>query len=192
MSCNKHDGMFGGIDITGKVCDIISGYPIEGAVVTLNSSEWKKGPLGYTLSDGTILLTDTTDNMGKYSFSFLADGEYQFEVYAYSYNELYSISDHSIVAEIGEHIKDLECKRSAWAKIFLLNETPVDTPYFISLSGNLPETTVLNNFYNDTIVHLKLIGNSLNQLRFNEDNENDIYLDVTPSDWDTIELEFKY
>ncbi len=194
--CQKHDLLNGEIIVTGNVSDIISGEPIPNTIIQLTKVIWVGGLYGLVEQD--MKTVDTTDAFGNYSFSILAEGEYEFNILADPQNifyvpSLYSVGIVKTVKSIGYHTIDLPCHRSAWAEILLTNVAPIDTPYFISLSGNL-ESIDLFNFYKDTLVYLKLIGRPEypNNLRFNKDNILDSTFDVTAYPWDTINLGFQY
>jgi hypothetical protein len=197
LGCFKEkEGLHGSVSVSGKITDIVSGAPINNAVVELQGIKQRQGPLGYEPYE-TIVATDTTDQFGNYAFSYNADGEYQFELNAEPNSPLYVNSKYTIglddiIDKIGIHIKDLTCHRSAYARVNIRNVPPIDTPYFLALTAQ--DRIVLNNFYKDTTVYLKLVGRpSLpNDVRFNKNNQENQYPKITVGPWDTVQLQFNY
>jgi hypothetical protein len=66
-------------------------------------------------------------------------------------------------------IMNLSCNRSAYAEVKIINVSPIDTPYMISLSG--VNRIELKKFFKDTMVFLKLVGI--------KDRPNTVRFDVT-------------
>jgi hypothetical protein len=197
LGCFKEkEGLHGSVSVSGKVSDIVSGAPIANAVVQLIGIKQRQGPLGYEPYE-TSVVTDTTDQSGNYAFSFNADGEYQFELFAKPGNPLYVNSKYTIglddvIDALGSHRRDLTCHRSAYAMVNIRNVPPIDTPYFLALTAE--DRIVLNNYYKDTTVYLKLVGRPSipNDVRFNKNNQENEYPKVTVGPWDTVQLQFNY
>lgn len=194
----KHELIYGQVIVSGKITDIVSDLPIQHSVVQLIKIELRPNGLGGTTAVRTeTVVADTTDVLGNYSFTFTANGEYEFEVVALPTDELHVCSDFTsprnhTIQTTGTFIKDLKCNRSAFAKVMITNISPIDTPYFINLTAQ--NNINLNNYYKDTIVFLKLVGNSSfsNFIRFNKNNEEIQDLNRTIGAWDTILMEFDY
>ena len=191
----KKEGLDGIISISGTVTDIESSVPIAHAVVKLVGIRQMKGPLGYnTVED--IVATDTTDLSGNYTFTYNSSGKYAFKLYAEPSSPLYVNSIYTEGQEninsLGNHTKDLQCHRSAYALVTIKNVPPIDTPYFLSLSGQ--KNIVLYNYNKDTTVYLKLVGklSMQNYIRFNKNNQENHYPEVKVGPWDTIALQFNY
>lgn len=194
----KHELIFGQVTVSGKITDIVSNLPIQHSIVQLIKVELQPNGLGGTTAVRTeTAIADTTDVFGDYSFTFTANGEYEFEVVALPTDEFHVLSDFTspqnhTIQTTGTFIKDLKCHRSAFAKVIITNIPPIDTPYFINLSAQ--NNINLNNFYKDTTVYLKLVGNPdfSNSIRFNKNNEQIQDLNRTVVAWDTIPMELNY
>jgi len=194
----KHDALYGDINVSGKITDIVSGEPIPNAIVYLYTVRNKYNGIGYSPMVTDIALVDTADATGNYSMSIVAKGEYEFEFgadpnSAYYVNSVYTVgSNHQRIKEVGSHTINQTCHRSAYAKVTLTNVAPIDTPYFITLSCQ--DNIVLNNYYKDTLVYLKLVGRSEypNSIRFNKNNQDDSTYQRTVGPWDTIPMQFNY
>ena len=199
IGCKKnHDPLYGEINISGIVTDIVSGAPIPNATVMLYTVRNRYNGIGYSPIVTDIALTDTTDASGNYSMSIIANGEYEFEFGADPnspnyVNSGYTIGyNHQRIKETGTHTINQPCHRSAYAKVTITNAAPIDTPYFLTLSCY--DNILLNNYYRDTIVYLKLVGRPEypNSIRFNKNNQVDNSVQQTVGPWDTIPMRFDY
>ncbi len=194
----KHENIYGQVIVSGKITDIVSNLPIQNSLVQLIKVEQLPNGLGGTSAVSTeIAIADTTDALGNYTLSFTATGEYEFEVLALPSDDQHVLSDYTksqdhTIQTAGAFIKDLKCHRSAFAKVTIKNIPPIDTPYFINLSAQ--NNITLNNFFKDTLVYLKLVGNPdfSNSIRFNKNNEQIHDLNRTVVAWDTIPMELNY
>jgi len=194
----KHELIYGQVNVSGKITDIVSNLPIQHSVVQLIKVELQPNGLGGTSAVRTeVATTDTTDAFGNYELSFTANGEYELEVLALPSDEQHVLSDYTkpqdhSIQTAGTFIKDLKCYRSAFAKVIVKNVAPIDTPYFINLSAQ--NSITLNNFYKDTLVYLKLVGNLefSNAIRFNKNNDQIQDLTRNIGAWDTIPMELGY
>lgn len=198
-SCKKkHELIYGQVNVSGKITDIVSNLPIQHSVVQLIKVELQPNGLGGTSAVRTeVAITDTTDAFGNYELSFTANGEYEFEILALPSDELHVLSDYTkphdhSIQTAGTFIKDLSCHRSAFAKVTIKNIPPIDTPNFINLSAQ--NDINLNHFYQDTTVYLKLVGKAdfSNSIRFNKNNQQIQDLQRTVPAWDTILMELDY
>jgi hypothetical protein len=189
----KHDALYGLVTVSGKVTDIVSNEPIANAVVELMNVQRKYNIGGYNNVRTGTALTDTTDASGNYSFSINATGQYQFDLLANPMDPLHVNSDLTTgtytIQKVGNFSIDMQCLRSAYAKITLTNVSPIDTPYFISIAG-----ITLNNFYKDTLVYLKLVGSPdiPNTIIFNTSNQASETYQKTVGPWDTIPMQLNY
>ena len=199
IGCKKnHDPLYGEINLSGTVTDIVSGAPISNATVILYKVSERYNGIGYSPVVTDIALTDTTDANGNYSMSIIANGEYEFEFGADPNNPNYVNSgftigyNHQRIKQTGTHIINQPCHRSAYAKVTITNVAPIDTPYFLTLSCY--DHILLNNYYRDTIVYLKLVGRQEypNSIRFNKNNMEDNTFQQTVGPWDTISMQFDY
>jgi len=201
LGCNKkHDPLFGLINISGRITDIVSGEPIPNAFVYLQVVELRPNLIGgYAPIVTNTAITDSSDVNGYYDLSIVANGEYDFQLYVDPRNPYYVNSNYTIgqnqqrVVTIGNHIMNQPCNRSAYAKVIIKNVPPIDTPYFLSLSA-IDDGLTLNHFYKDTLVYLKLAGRSAypNSVRFNKNNEQDNTYQITANPWDTVLMQFNY
>ena len=194
----KHDALYGNVSVSGKITDIVSGAPLPNAIVYLYTVRETYNGIGYSPSVTDIALVDTADASGNYSMSIVAKGEYEFEFGAdpnnlYYVNSGYTVGyNHQRIKDVGSHTINQACHRSAWAKVTLTNVAPIDTPYFITLTCY--DKILLNNYYKDTLVYLKLVGRSEypNSIRFNKNNVEDNTYQKTVGPWDTIPMQFNY
>lgn len=193
FGCKKrHEPLHGTLEISGKITDIISNQPIAGATVELTGIRTRFGHPEY---DGVA--TDTTDALGNYSFSYNADGEYEFQVYARKspwYMGSGNVAfQNDIIKSLGTHILDLKCHRTAFAKINLVNTPPVDTISSIYFTGY--NSIDLFDFYKDTILYLELSAAQDQETRIvhkSSDDNATTTLIVHVAPWDTIVMNRNY
>jgi hypothetical protein len=195
----KHDPLFGSVSVSGTVTDLVSNQPIANAVVELVTVRWSYNGLGYGRNrTNTIAATDTTDATGNYSFAINATNEYEFDLVATPLGSLNVSSDFTVgqdetIKTVGNHIKNLQCHRSACAKVSLTNAAPIDTPYSLSLSAYGAVT--LHYHVKDTVIYLPLVGRAAypNEIRFSKSGNNGSNsIRVTAGPWDTIPVHFNF
>ncbi len=201
LGCKKerHEVLIGLVNVNGQIRDIVSNEPIANCVVKLITVQLRPNGLGgYNSLRSDHFITDTTDVFGNYSFAINATGQYEFDISAEPANPLYVNSDYTIgqdetIKSVGTHTKDLFCHRSACAKVSVTNISPIDTPYAVILRSQ-GSYIVLNNYYRDTLINLKLVGRSThqNELRFDKSGQDPSYVQVTVGPWDTISVNFHY
>ncbi|WP_027420618.1 hypothetical protein [Crocinitomix catalasitica] len=198
--CNKkQDLLYGDVNVSGQITDIVSGDPIPNAIVKLYKLKQIRNFIGYTSMIDEIIMFDTSDINGNYAISIAADGAVGFELSADPQSDLFVSSDYTVnnshqrITAVGTHILNQACHRSAYAKITLTNIEPIDTPYFISASS-VVDDIVINNYSKDTVMYLKLVGRDTypNSIRFNKNNNEDNTYQKTVGAWDTISMQFNY
>lgn len=204
LSCKKkHDDIYGTVTVHGIVTDEVSGAPIPNAAVQLVKIERKYTGFGYAAVETDVAAMTTTNNNGRYSFSYEAKGVYEFTLHAMPTDPLHVPSNVDVATDAehiktaGEHEQNLRCYRSAWVKIALIDNAPFDTPYAISFSVNsLPsaDDIVLNNFSGDTTVYLKLVGNLdyTNNIRFSVSEHGSNTYKRIARPWDTLTMQCFY
>jgi hypothetical protein len=176
----KHDPLFGSVSVSGTVTDLVSNKPIANAVVELVTVRWSYNGLGYGRNrTNTIAATDTTDATGNYSFAINATNEYEFDLVATPLSPLNVNSDFTVgkdetIKTVGTHVRNLQCHRSACAKVSLTNVAPIDTPYSITLMSY--GTINMHYRFKDTVVYLGLVGRAAypNEIRFSKSGNNGV------------------
>lgn len=146
LSCKKkHDDIYGMVTIHGTVRDDVSGSPIPNATVQLVKIEKAFNGFWYIYVETDVAATTVTDNNGNYSLSYEAKGVYELTLDAMPADSLHVPSNVDIATDgeriktAGEHVQNLRCYRSAWAKITLINKEPLVAPYIIAFSvSSLP------------------------------------------------------
>jgi hypothetical protein len=188
----KHDPLFGEVNINGKIVGAVSNEPIPNAIVEMYNVVLRSSPLGgRNPVTTTVAARDTTDSFGNFSIQHTANGQYEFELLAHHTDRKYINPRRETIEQVGNHTRNMVCDRSGIAKIFLTNIAPIDTPYGISFRA--AESIVLHNFYRDTVLHLKIVGNSLpTSIFYSSSNQPPQEFNVSVNPWDTVVLHHNY
>ncbi len=195
----KHDTLVGTVNVSGQVLDGVSQQPIPHAIVYLYDVEMQTVGFGREPVRTNIAEVDTADAAGHYEFKVHAGGQYEFEAEAEPFHPSYVSSRLSTgincrVNSLGQNKLDLECSRSAYARLQLRNTGKRDTVYAISFSGSV-DYIQINNCYKDTTVYFKMPGGSAApcNIRFViNDLKIDQNLQVKAAPWDTVSLQLQY
>lgn len=198
LGCRKkHENIFGEVKVSGIITDIVSNQPISNCAVKLINVKLQRDLIGNSPTTTDTAATTITDSEGKFLLSTIANGQYEFEIFADPKNDKYVNSNFSngqnrTIKTNGNTTLNLKIYRSAFARVILKNVPPIDTPYFINFRAQ--NNITINNFYRDTILFIKVESRPTLQsnINYNKNNEiiNDYRFSISP--WDTISINYQY